>query len=149
MLMIIVIVCVQWCTNSQKKIQPLLVIMSFSITFADMVVSVCLLSLSVYNVHYQGVFGIYADVWRQSIACYSLELSILVGNKSSLIFSVYLADVLYIQITSLVKKIYSIKKLLTTVILVWMSMMLIGICRLLLWNLKEQIISTTIACLFR
>ena len=116
--MLIVTVCVQRYTNRQKKIQPLLVIMSFNINFADMVVSVCILSLSVYNIYYQGVFGIYADIWRQTIACYSLELSILVGNKCSLIFSVYLAAVFYIQITSLVKKTPSMKKNLATVILV-------------------------------
>ena len=67
----------------------------------------------------------------------SLELSILVGNKCSLIFSIYLAAGSYNQITSLVKKTHSIKKYLTIVILTWISMMLVGICRLITWNLHE------------
>ena len=134
---LIVILYVQLCVRSQKGMQPVVVVMSFNIIFADMVVSVGLLSLSVYNLYYQGVFGIYADVWRQSIACYSLELSILVGNKCSLIFSVYLAAASYIQITSFVKKTHSTKKYISTVLLTWISMMLIGTCRLIMWNLHE------------
>ena len=130
--MLIVIIYVQMHNRNQKDIQPLLVVMSFNIIFADMVLSMRLLSLPVYNAYYQGVFGIYADVWRQSIACYTLELSILVGNKYSLIFSIYLAAASYIQIISLVKKTHSIKKDLSVVLLIWISMIVIGTCRLLI-----------------
>ena len=137
MCMLIVIICVQRFMYSEKNVPPLLVVLSFNITFADMVVSVCILSLPVYNVHYRGVFGIYADVWRQSIACYSLEVSLMVCNECSLIFSVYLAAASYIQITSLVKKAHSIKKYLYIVLVIWISMVLVGICRLIIWNMYE------------
>ena len=126
--------CMRQCIRSRLAKQPLFVIILFNITLANMIVSVCLLSLSVYNWHYQGVFGIYADVWRQSVACYTLELSLFVCTECSLIFSVYLAAVSHNQITSLVKQSHSMKKYLSIVASVWISMLLLGICKLVIWE---------------
>ena len=139
-LILTVIFCLQQRRRSHWLKQPAVVVMSFNITIADMVVSLCLLSLSVYNEYYQGVFGAYADVWRHSIACYSLELSLFVCTECSLIFSVILATVSYVQITSLFHTAHSMKKYLRYLGIAlgtWLSMVLMGIGKLILWNLFQ------------
>ena len=109
--MLIVILCVQRYNRNQKDMQPLLVLMSFHITFCRY--GCFRRSFFIVNLQCtlpRCVWHIYADVWKQSVACYSLELSVLVGNKCSLISLVYLTAASYIQITSLVKKTHSTKK---------------------------------------
>ena len=114
--------------------QPLTFIMSVNITLADMIASVCLTSLSFYNVYYKDSFGIHADAWRQSIGCYALELSIFVCTECSLIFSVYLAVVSYYKITSLIQKPHSIRKYLSIVVSVWLTIIVLGICKISIWE---------------
>ena len=132
-----VIVCIRQFIHCEIIKQPLFLLISFNITLADMIVSMCLLFLSVYNVYYKGVFGIYADVFRQSVACYSMELSIFVCTECSLILSVYLAAASYSQTTSLVRQAHSIRKYLSIIASVWISMLLLGICKLSIWDYYE------------
>ena len=128
--------CVKQYIRSQIK-QPLLLIMLFNITLADLIVSVCILSLSISNAVYQGSFGTYADIWRQSEACYSLEVAMFVCTECSLCFSVYLAAASYNQITSLVKKSYSSRRHVIVVVSIWISMVLLGISKLMIWDYYE------------
>ena len=109
-------------------------IMSFNITLADMMVSVCLLLLSIYNVYYQGAFGVYADAWRESIACYSLEVAVFACSECSLIFSVYITVDSYKHISSLVHRTHSMKPPLRTTASVWLSAIALGCCKLMVWE---------------
>ena len=90
-----VIVSIRQFIHHERIKRPLFLVISFNITLADMIVSMCILFLSIYNVHYKGVFGKYADVFRQSVACHSMELSIFVCTECSLILLVYLAAASY------------------------------------------------------
>ena len=121
-------------TRSLLGKQLLIVIMSFNITLADVIVSVCLTSLSINNVYYRGVFGIYADMWRESMACYTLELSMFVCTECSLIFSVYLAVASYINITSLIPKPKSAGRSLSVIVVVWPTVIVFGICKVSIWE---------------
>jgi hypothetical protein len=78
-------------------------VMSLNITLADSIVSLCLLSISIYNLSFEGTFGAYADQWRQSFQCISLEFLMFVSTKCSLIYTIYLSVATYFQITSLLR----------------------------------------------
>ena len=110
-----VLLAIFWLRGLSGK-QPLIVLMSFNITLADMIVSVCLTFLSIYNAYYQGVFGISAVAWRQSMACYTLELFTFICTECSLVFSVYLAGASYMNITSLTGNSHSVRMYLIIIV---------------------------------
>ena len=112
----------------------LTVIMTTNITLADTIVSVCLASLSIYNVYYKDIFGIHADAWKQSIGCYILELSIFVCTECSLIFSVYFAIASYFNITSPVQKPQYVRRYLFIAVSVWSAMIILGTCKICTWE---------------
>ena len=64
---------------------------SLNLTLAELVTSLCLLSVSLVNVLYHDVFGIVADQWRHSWKCLGLESLFFMSSQSTLAFAAYLS----------------------------------------------------------
>ena len=121
--------------NMLSEKQRFSVYLSFHIILSDFIVSLCLLSLCFHNIRLHDVFGIYADQWRGSIHCLILELLMFVFTECSLLFSVYLVIHSYFSITSMVQTRPHHSRSLMLIVAVWVGVILLGICKQILWNI--------------
>ena len=92
---------------------------STNLSLAEFVASLCLLSYSVINVAYHDVFGIFADQWRHSLKCLSLESLFSVSSRACLAFAVCLSVHFAIHIPSVIPKKSSQKATFIQIIIMW------------------------------
>ena len=92
---------------------------STNLSLAEFVTSLCLLGYSVINVAYHDVFGIFADQWRHSLKCLSLESLFSVSSRACLAFAVCLSVHFAIHIPSVIPKKTSQKATFVQIIIMW------------------------------
>ena len=89
-------------TDNQKS--SIVVLLSMNLSLAELVTSFCLLSYSVINAVFSGVFGVIADQWRYSWKCLSLEGLFSVSSRSSLAFADCLSVHFAIHVPSIIRR---------------------------------------------
>ena len=94
-------------------------LLSMNLSIAECLVSACLFSFSIFNVLYDGVFGIMADVWRQSWKCAILDFQLSLFSRTTLAIAAYISVLLAITIPSTVKPKSSQQKTLMYIGLIW------------------------------
>ena len=92
---------------------------SMNLNLAELVTSLCLLSYSVINVAFHDEFGIYADHWRHSLKCLSLESLFLLSSRASLAFAVCLSIHFAIHIPSVIPRKTSQTATIFQIIIMW------------------------------
>ena len=97
-----------------------------NIYWAELTTPLCILSYSVTNVVYHDEFGIFADNYRHSWQCLSLESLISVSSRECLAFAFCLSVHFDIHIPSVVHKKSSLKETLFQTIIMWL--IIISIC---------------------
>ena len=103
------------------------ILYSMNLSLAELITSLCLLSYSVINVAYHGVFGIIADLWRHSLKCLSLESLFSVSSRACLAFAVCLSVHFAIHIPSIIPKKSSKKATVFIIIIMWLIITTISI----------------------
>ena len=103
------------------------ILYSINLSLAEFVTSLCLLSYSVINVAYHDVFGIIADLWRNSLKCLSLEGLFSVSSRACLAFAVCLSMHFAIHIPSVIPKTSSQKATIFQIIVMWLIITSISI----------------------
>ena len=101
------------------RVPRVIMLYSTSLSLAEFVTSLCLLSYSVINVVYDAEFGIIADQWRQSLKCLSLESLFSVSSRSCLAFAVCLSVHFAVYIPSLIPKESRLSATFFKTIIIW------------------------------
>ena len=124
----LVLVIIGLIKSTRREITP---VMSFTcnLSVADTMTSVCLFTIPIVNWYYEGSFGLYADIWAQSLFCHALEFIVFVSVESSLITTGMISVFAAIVIPSMTKaKSYRKAKRLA-VGLCWSSSTVVGLGR--------------------
>ena len=92
------------CFRTRSQTLCIVVLFSMNLIFAELITSACLFSYSFINVLFQDIFGIMADMWRQSWTCLCLESFFAVSSRATLAFAVCLSLHFALHIPSLTRK---------------------------------------------
>ena len=115
------------CFSPHTQTSSTVMLFSMNLSLAELITSLCLLSYSVINVAFDGVFGIIADHWRYSWKCLSLEGLFSVSTRASLAFTVCLSVHFVIHIPSIIRRESSQKTTCFEIIITWILITLICI----------------------
>ena len=113
------VLLVYHCFTVDNEMMGVIMVFSMNLSLAELVTSACLLSYSVLNVIYQGIFGIIADQWRQSWKCLTLECLFTVSSQASLALAVCLSVLFAIHIPSLTRRDSSQKTVFGQLVILW------------------------------
>ena len=103
----------------ETQLPRVVMLYSMNLNLAELVTSLCLLSYSVINVAFHDEFGIYADHWRHSLKCLSLESFFLLSSRASLAFAVCLSIHFAIHIPSVIPRKTSQTATIFQIIIMW------------------------------
>ena len=107
------------CTHT-TQIPRAVMVYSMNLNLTELVTSLCLLSYSVINVLYHDVFGIFADHWRHSWQCLSLESLFSVSSRACLAFALCLSVHFAIHIPSVTPKDSNLKAIFVRTMIMWL-----------------------------
>ena len=104
-------------------------LLSTNLSIADSLASICLLSYSIINVLNDGVFGVVADIWRQSFKCTLLEFTLSVSARVSLSFALYMSLLFAVVVPSIVPRRQKRKHTKAFVLTIWCTCFSINVLR--------------------
>ena len=139
LIFILNLACILFFLNLYKSLkrftcaQRFILVTSFNISLADILISGCLLSLPFYNLYFYKVFGFYADQWTQSINCSVLQCLSFVSSEASLIFAIYLSVHTTTQLTTIIPRFISRRNHYVNMICIWALIVVVGVAKQIIW----------------
>ena len=115
----LILLIYKWFSTDTQKSSLIVILFSMNLSLAELVTSFCLLSYSVINVVFSGVFEVIGDQWRYSWKCLNLEGLLSVSSRSSLAFAVCLSVHFAIHIPSIIRRKSSQKAACFQIIITW------------------------------
>ena len=116
----LILLLYKFCTQSYQTPRAIM-LFSINLNMAELVTSLCLLSYSIINVVFDGVFGVIADQWRHSWKCLGLEILFSMSSRASLAFAVCLSVHFAIHIPSIIPRKSGLKASIFQIIMSWLS----------------------------
>ena len=97
----------------------IVMLLSLNLNVCELLTSGCILSYPFINLHYQGTFGVMADIWRVSWPCFTLEMIFSISSQLALISATYSAVHMAVYIPSTARRKAKKRTTLFIIIMAW------------------------------